>query len=903
MLRTMTGQQTLSAPNVLGNSASPRAVMPRADKPAKRQDPPADLPASEAEDGSSDGGSFWERNRSRVVAVAVLAVVALTVVALSRLLDDVDYDDLALAIEATSLRDIALAILFTALSFAALSIYDRQALALIGRKVPFGQVALTSFCAYAVGNIAGFGPLTGGTIRYRSYAPLGISPEDIARIVGYVTAAFGFGLFFVTGLGLLAADAKLAALVGLPATTVRIAAIAILASVGAALIAAAIGPRRVPVFGRWIAIPRPGALLLQLLATVADLIASALVLWVLLPAGPVSFAELLSIYSVAIGLGILSHVPGGVGVFETVVLGALGTKLPLDGLVGALLLYRVVYYVLPLAVAVIALTATELRRAAAANVALARGTVALVPLVQSAFAVMLGAMLVFSSVTPASDAKVDWLQFAFPLPVVEAAHFMASIFGLLMIVAARSLVHRLDGAWWTTLVLAGTSAVLAFIKGFELGEAMLLSVLFGTLLLTRNVFNRPASLIEDRLTPAWWLCVGTILALGLAMLFFVYKEVDYSHELWWQFEFAASAPRALRAALGVGLTAAGIAVWLLTRAPAGRTTRPSPAELDAAVAIAESQPMADAQLVRMGDKSLLFSADRDAFLMYGKRGRSWIALYGPIGNPAAHSDLVWRFVELARRHGGRAVFYEVPAESLSMYADAGLSAFKLGEEAKVKLGTFDLKGSRRASIRTALNKAERDGIVFELVPVERVGEIMDELQRVSNAWLAEHAVREKAFSLGAFDRRYIASQPVAVLKRHGRILAFANVMTTGLKDEATVDLMRFDPEAPNGSMEVLFARLLLHFKQEGYGWFSLGMAPLAGLSGSPVAPIWHRVGKAAFDHGEALYNFRGLRAFKNKFDPVWSARYMAVAGGLSPLLAIADVTVLISGGIRGVISK
>ena len=348
-----------------------------------------------------------------------------------------------------------------------------------------------------------------------------------------------------------------------------------------------------------------------------------------------------------------------------------------------------------------------------------------------------------------------------------------------MILTGRGLAHRLDGAWWMTLVLAAGSIMLAFVKGFELGEAVLLAVLLATLLLTRNIFNRPASLIEDRLTPSWWLCVGTILALGLAILFFVYKEVDYSHELWWQFEFTATAPRSLRAALGIGLTAGAVAVWLLTRPPAGRSPRPTAAELSAADrADRQNQPLADANLVRMGDKSLLFSANGDAFLMYRKRGRSWIALFDPIGNPAAHSELVWRFVELARRHGGRAVFYEVPGESLSIYADAGLSAFKLGEEASVRLDAFDLKGSRRASIRTALNKAERDGIVFELLPVERVGDVMDELERVSAAWLAEHAVREKAFSLGAFERGYIATQPVAVLKRQGRILAFANVMTT-----------------------------------------------------------------------------------------------------------------------------
>ena len=158
--------------------------------------------------------------------MAVIAVVALSTLALSRMLDDVVYGDLVAAIEGTRRLDIGLAVLFTALSFAALSVYDRQALALVGREAPFSHVALTSFCAYAVGNVAGFGPLTGGTIRYRFYAPLGVSPEDIARIVGYVTAAFGFGLLFVTGLGLVAADASLAALVGLPEIVVRGAAIA-----------------------------------------------------------------------------------------------------------------------------------------------------------------------------------------------------------------------------------------------------------------------------------------------------------------------------------------------------------------------------------------------------------------------------------------------------------------------------------------------------------------------------------------------------------------------------------------------------------------------------------------------------------------------------------------------------
>lgn len=848
--------------------------------------------------------SAWTRYRSRILALAALVVVGLCVYALSEVLADVSYDDLAADIAATPPADIALAFLFTAVSFAALSVYDHQALAFIGRRLPYPIVALTSFCAYAVGNVAGFGPLTGGTIRYRFYSRFGVPPEDIARIVGYVTAAFGIGLLFVAALGILWSDHGVSGLFGLKPIVTRTFAVVALAGIGALVIAAATAPRELTVLGRRIRIPTLPSILVQLAATLVDVVASATVLWVLLPSGPVTYPVFVGVYAVAVGLGILSHLPGGIGVFETVILGTVGTQVSPSAVVGALVLYRLIYYVAPLLVAVLVVTVTELRRTALENPVLVRALDAVLPLLVGALTVVLGAMLVFSGVTPAPDARLAWLQNSLPLPLVEGAHFIASVLGLFMILAARGLVHRLDGAWWLAAVLTAISIPLALIKALAIGESLLLGVLLLTLLLSRRLFDRPASLIHDRLSAGWWLCVGTVLALAAAMLFFAYKEVEYSHELWWQFAFEAEAPRSLRAAFGIGIAAAGTAIWLLTRPPPGKIVPPSAAELAKAVEITGAQAVADANLVRMGDKSLLFSTDGSAFLMYGKRGRSWISLFGPIGAEEAWPELVWRFVETARLHGGRAAFYQVPAEMLGLYADAGLSAFKLGEEAKIQLSNFDLKGSRRASIRNSVNRFDREGIVFEVVPASGVCAVMGELKRVSDLWVAEHRVREKGFSLGAFDRAYLEAQPVAMLKRGDRVLAFANLMTGGLMQESTVDLMRFDPEAPNGSMEVLFAKIMLHFKSEGYAWFSLGMAPLAGLSDNPVAPLWHRLGRAAFDHGEALYNFHGLRAFKNKFHPEWRPRYMAVAGGINPVLALADATVLISGGsFRGVIAQ
>ena len=95
----------------------------------------------------------------------------------------------------------------------------------------------------------------------------------------------------------------------------------------------------------------------------------------------------------------------------------------------------------------------------------------------------------------------------------------------------------------------------------------------------------------------------------------------------------------------------------------------------------------------------------------------------------------------------------------------------------------------------------------------------------------------------------------------------------------------------------------LYFKAQGVERFGLGMAPLSGMARHPLAPFWHRGGRMLFAHGENFYNFRGLRAFKEKFDPQWEARYLASPGGLAPLFLLADIAALISGGLKGVITK
>ena len=179
--------------------------------------------------------------------------------------------------------------------------------------------------------------------------------------------------------------------------------------------------------------------------------------------------------------------------------------------------------------------------------------------------------------------------------------------------------------------------------------------------------------------------------------------------------------------------------------------------------------------------------------------------------------------------------------------------------------------------------------------------VLPQLRAVSDHWLG-HKTAEKGFSLGFFNEQYLLRYPIAVIERDGRILAFANVWSSVNKHELSVDLMRYDDLAPKGVMESLFMHLMVWGRAEGYKWFSLGMAPMSGFEHSPVAPLSNRAGAFLYDHGEGVYHYKGLRLFKQKFNPIWEPQYLAYPAGFGLPRALADITALIAGGYRHVFS-
>lgn len=849
----------------------------------------------------------WLRQYGSVILGAALLLLAIWVI--HRALQHITYAQLRQELAAISPWHLTLAIAGTALSFAALAGYEVSALRFIGKPLPWWRASLAAFIAQSISHSTGFATVVGASLRYRIYAQDGLDLGDVARVQLFFSTTFALGILVLAGLALAIDPAIAAAGVHAPPALARGIGLAALLGVLLYLLAGLSERFRSVQLGRHrITLPAAGTTALQLLLAILDLAAAAAALYLLLPDLGVGYPLFVGMFSAAIVVGLLSHVPGALGVFESLLLLMLQpTPAQLPGVIGALVLFRCLYYLLPLLLGAAVLAVLEWRRAASGPLrqTLDQGLKVMAPLAPQLFAMLAflaGVVLLISGALPGVPARLTALGNHLPGPLIELSHFAGSLVGMGLLLLARSLGRRMAEAWTLTVALLAVGIVVSLLKGFDYEEACLLALVLATLVASRREFYRRASLLNQRMSWGWLLAVGLTLLATVWLITFAYRHVEYANELWWQVELQANAPRAMRATLGAAVLFGAFGLLQLLRTARTRPTLPTAGELAEAEAIIRACGRAGDWLALTGDKAFLFNDARDAFIMYGVSGRSWIAMAQPVGPEAAWSELIWRFHESANRHGARTVFYEVEGPALPDFLELGLAVLKLGETARVDLAEFGLDGRRRANLRHSHNRAARAGVSFEILEPAAVAASMAELTAVSDQWLAEHKTREKRFSLGFFAPGYIAKQPAAVVRMDGRIVAFANLWLAADRSVCSPDLMRFLPDAPKGVMDFLMVEIMLWAKAGGYRWYELGMAPLSGLPAHRLAPLWSKLGRLLYRHGANFYNFEGLRAFKDKFDPVWVPVYL-VHPRRSLAQVLADVAALVAGGWVGVVRK
>ena len=518
----------------------------------------------------------------------------------------------------------------------------------------------------------------------------------------------------------------------------------------------------------------------------------------------------------------------------------------------------------------------------------------------------LGGLMLVSAATPAFSERLHALGRFTPPLLIDLSHFAASITGFILLLVSAGLWRRRRGAYYAALIGLVMGAVFSLLKGLAWDVAIELMAAAALLTPCRDAFNRRSRLGEP-LRPGWLLVLAAAAAAMLWLGFFTYRDTAYADELWWTFLTDKQASGFLRAGAVVAILTLAAAVRSLLTAPGARSHGPAAPDAIARARLAlETADAAtpEARLALLGDKALLFSPSGCSFIAYRVRGRRWIAMGEPAGLKAERTALLWAFAELADSYGGTAVFYSVSEGMLSDLATLGLAVRKVGEAAVIRAADFSLAGKGRQNLRTAVNRAEREGMTVDILPPGAARPLKDELRAISDTWLRHHNGAEKAFSLGRFDIDYLDGAPLAVARVEGRIVAFANLLIgTDEADgrEAMIDLMRHDPDGPHGVMDVLFTRTAQWAQAEGLSGLDLGMAPLSGLENRRLAPVFARVGALVFEEGGAVYGFQGLRAYKAKFGPAWRPRFIA-AGPSTPLpLALLDVALLTSGGWLGLL--
>ena len=824
--------------------------------------------------------------------VLSLALFGGALYVLATILNKVNPDDVLAAFSLTPVSAFGLSILFTFFSYLALTGYDGLALRQIGaRNIPYSMAAVGSFTSYAISYTLGFPLLTAGTVRYRVYGAAGLTAPQIAALTLVCTLTFWLGMASVLGVGLILVPDAVAYVDHLPrAFNMAIGAVLVLAVIAYVVFVST--RRRVVTVEGW-SLPLPGGRVTsaQIVLGAFDVAMGAAALYVLLPGhAPVDFWTFTVIYVLAAILGVVSHAPGGIGVFEATILIAL-PDLPRDALLGSLLLFRVIYYFVPFTLALVILAAYEIarRRHLLARLVDQAADIArpVAPILVGGAVFVAGAGLLITGSLPLGPARRDVLQAVFPLSTVEAAHNALAVFGVALLFLARGLIRRLNAAWIVAGVILASCAVLVFPRGGDWRLAGLMAGLLLVLLLSRSAFGRDAPLVSARFSP-WWLgAVATVLAGSIWLGLVSHRLTLPAPELWISAAFDADDARFLRGAVLACLTAIGILFvsgWL--RRQLRPTPRPTDNEVERIV-LNESAP--EARLALTPDKQILVHSTHDALLAFARQGRSLIALGDPLGERAYANELIWAFREQAETMGRHPVLLGVTPAARSACLDAGLSLTHVGEAALIDLTQAKAGGAGAAGFAVAFLDETAS-------PVDVIAQAV--------AWRGGAMQRDPFFVKGPLDAEWLMRARVALLNHDGTTVGLAVILEGASGARWLLDTVRLDPAIQErfGVEPVLTAFIegvVRLARAEGAQELSLGLTPVGGLDQESLEPTWARVSPQLYGLGNLMGDRKALRGFCERFATRFEPRDLACPGGWALPQILLDITALIERGPRG----
>ena len=446
-----------------------------------------------------------------LIAPLGIVIFIVAIVLLSNEMKSYSYQQILDALKAIPSLKIVFALVLALSYYLILGGYDVVAFKYINVPLNFKNVVFTCFISNALGNNTGYSMLFGGSIRYRLYSLYNVSMLNVTKVLFFSSATIWFGLLIIGGIiftfyPVEFNDSKFFFHSSLPLGVVFLTIVTLYT------LFSLFKSKPIEIFNKWfIAFPNIKITLWQMLLATADWVIASCTLFILLPEGEISYITLLQIFLVAQMLGILSQVPGGMGVFETAIVMMLPQATESSYVMGALLAYRAIFYFFPLGLALLLLASSEFFRAKKRFKILARfysrRMASLIPQALSISVFIGGAIILFSGVTDVSSSIIHKLDNYISPVILDSLHFVISAIGIALLFISRGLVLRIERAHKIAVFLLSLLFPLALINGYGYEKIIFLLVLLTLVIFAKKYFYRNLSLIAMKLSVLWFFII------------------------------------------------------------------------------------------------------------------------------------------------------------------------------------------------------------------------------------------------------------------------------------------------------------------------------------------------------------------------------------------------------------
>lgn len=516
----------------------------------------------------------------------------------------------------------------------------------------------------------------------------------------------------------------------------------------------------------------------------------------------------------------------------------------------------------------------------------------LMRIIPATMILFLGVINIISVLTPTIAGRVERLQEYVMLDVIHASNYFVLAAGFFLLVTAAFMLKGLRTTWWLALILSVISFIGHITKAIDFEEAGVALLIIVILLFTRREYyvkSRP------RLRTVGWrmalFSIAAILVYGVIGFYLLDKKhfnVDFNlaqsiqNTLAHYFLIGSNAyfPRDAFArdfmySINIGgFLSMAFLLYTLVR-PYVFKGNASEKEREAAASILARYGKSSLDYFKTSfDKMIFYEDGTDAFISYRIAGNYAVVLENPVaGNEEEMKKCISLFDLFCYENSLKSIYYRVPEESLPVYREKRKKSMFLGQEAVVDLEVFSLEGGHHKSLRNAINRIKDRGYKASVHQPPVKDGILQKLKSVSDEWLSYTERQEIIFSQGMFAWNELKNQTIITVENaEEKVIAFLNIIPDYAPSEGTYDLIRKTADAPNGIMDFILLELFGYFKTKQIRFVNLGFAPMSGLNDTHT--FAEKSMKFAYEKIRSFSQYKGMREFKDKFDPQWFNKYL-----------------------------